>query len=67
MSFGTVKIIDPYVEIGMTQELKLTLAVTAEVEALETELNAYLPVGYREYVTTFGLGAYCNLKNINSF
>jgi|GEM_PF-1587058 len=56
MSFGNVKIVDPYVEKGWTAELKLTLATPEEVEAVESELKVSFPIGYKEFVTTFGNG-----------
>jgi len=60
MTFENVKIIDPYVEKGWTAELKLTLATSNEVDVVEAKLNTSFPLGYKEYVTTFGLGEYCN-------
>ena len=65
MAFEDVKLIDPYVEKGWTAELKLTLAMPAEVDALEANLDASMPVGYKEYVTTLGFGDYCNYIRID--
>jgi hypothetical protein len=58
MAFVNVKIIDPYVEKGWTPELKLTLADIDEIHSVEAKLNVSFPDGYREYVTTLGLGEY---------
>jgi hypothetical protein len=65
MPFENVTIIDPYVENGMTPELKLTLATDAEVNSLESALAVSMPAGYREYVTTFGSGAYCSYIRVD--
>lgn len=59
MSFETVKVVDPYVEKGWTPELKLTLATLEDIEFVETMLNLTFPNGYKEFVTTFGIGTYC--------
>jgi len=65
MAFEEVKIVDPYVEKGWTPELKLTLASLDEVDAVEAELDVVFPEGYREFVTTLGLGQYCNFIRID--
>lgn len=65
MAFETVKIVDPYVEKGWTPELKLTLASSDEVDALQAELGVVFPEGYREFVTTLGLDEYCNFIRID--
>src|SRR5258705_13784995 len=65
MTFEHIKVIDPYVKKGWTAELKLTLATSAEVDALEVNLNVSMPVGYKEYVTTLGFGDYCNYIRID--
>lgn len=59
MTFENVKIVDPYVDNGLTPELKLTLATLEEVAAVESKLNFTFPEGYKEFVTTFGKGDYC--------
>lgn len=59
MAFENVKIVNPYVEKGWTPDLKLTLATLEEVETVERKLNLIFPVGYKEFVTTFGKGDYC--------
>ncbi len=64
MSFENIKIIDPYVENGMCDELRLTLATTDEVDAAEANLNVSFPSGYKEYVTTLGFREYCNYIRI---
>lgn len=65
MSFENVKIIDPYVENGMLERIELTIATPDEVEAAEAKLNVSFPIGYKEYVTTFGRGDYCNYIRID--
>ena len=39
---------------------KLVLPPTAELDALQGWLAAPLPRGYREYMTTLGVGTYCD-------
>lgn len=65
MAFENVKIIDPYVEKGWTPELKLTLATDEDVDFAETIIKVSFPDGYKEYVTTLGLGEYCNYIRID--
>jgi hypothetical protein len=65
MAFEEVKIVDPYVQKGWTPELKLTLASSDEVDALQAKLGVVFPEGYREFVTTLGLGEYCNFIRID--
>ena len=65
MSFDNTRIVDPYVENGMCDEVKLTLANDAEVDAVETKANFHFPTGYREYVTTLGRGEYCSYIRIH--
>ena len=65
MTFEDVKIIDPYVENGMLDRIELTLATPEEVEAVEDKLNVRFPAGYKEYVTTFGRGDYCNYIRVD--
>ena len=64
MAFEEVRIVDPYVEKGWTPEIKLTLASSDEVDALQSELGVVFPEGYREFVTALGLGDYCNFIRI---
>jgi hypothetical protein len=64
MSFENVKIIDPYVEKGWTPELKLMLAADEDVDFAETIIIVSFPDGYKDYVTTLGLGEYCNYIRI---
>ncbi|HLM01711.1 MAG TPA: SMI1/KNR4 family protein [Pyrinomonadaceae bacterium] len=65
MTLENIKIIDPYVEKGWTAELRLTLAAPDEVDNVEADLNVSFPAGYKEYVTTLGLGEYCNYIRID--
>lgn len=65
MPFENIKIVDPYVENGLLDKIKLTLATPDEVDAVEAELNVLLPTGYKEYVTTFGRGQYCNYIRVD--
>jgi len=65
MDFSCVRIVDPYVDKGWTPEIRLTLATPEEVDSAETELGCNLPAGYRDYVTTFGLGEYCSYIRID--
>lgn len=65
MFFENVRIVDPYVDKGLTPELKLTLADPAEGYAAEERLGTSLPLGYKEYVTVLGFGAYCNFVRIS--
>jgi len=60
MPFENVKIIDPYVESGRLKAVKLITATIKDVEDVEAKLNVSFPQGYKEYVTHFGLGQYCN-------
>jgi len=59
MAFENIKIVNPYFEEGRTPEVKLTLATSDEVTAVEAELNLAFPRGYKEFVTTLGKGEYC--------
>jgi hypothetical protein len=43
---------------------KLTLTPAAELEELQGWLGAPLPRGYREYMTTLGVGTYCDLVQV---
>jgi len=65
MSFENVKVIDPYVENGMLDNIELTLATLDEVKEVEAKLNISFPAGYKEYVITFGRGDYCNYIRID--
>ncbi|HEY2848159.1 MAG TPA: SMI1/KNR4 family protein [Pyrinomonadaceae bacterium] len=60
MSFEDVVIVDPYVDKGWTPEIKLTLASEEDVDDLESAFEVTFPRGYRDFVTTLGLGEYCN-------
>ena len=54
MSFENVKIIDSPLE----------LATSEEVSAVESQLNLKFPIGYREYVTLLGDGAFCQYVRV---
>ena len=56
MTFENVKIIAPY---------EVTLATLGEVETVEAKLGVSFPEGYKEYVTIFGRGHYCNYIRVN--
>lgn len=65
MAFEHIEIIDPYVEMGWTPEIRLTLATNDQVEAVENALGLSFPAGYKEFVTTLGFGEYCNFIRID--
>jgi len=64
MSFEEVIVVDPYVDKGWTPKIQLTLASEKDVDELEHTLGVVFPAGYREFVTTLGLGEYCNYIRI---
>ena len=64
MSFKDVVIVDPYVDKGWTPEIRLTQASDKDVDQLEETFGIGFPDGYRDYVTTLGLGEYCNYIRI---
>lgn len=43
---------------------KLSLTSQAELDELQTWLGTALPLGYREYMTTLGVGTYCDLVQV---
>jgi len=43
---------------------RLSLPAAAEVDALAQELGMELPLGYREFVTTFGRGELCEVLHV---
>ena len=45
---------------------KLATFTHADIDAAETELGTRFPDGYREYMTTFGKGEYCNYINVST-